>query len=136
MTLLNTGKLKRKCLWDQISKVLLEKGYFVSNSQCEGRWKTLWRRLKNTHDHKKISGNNPKYNPYGKELAFMSEKPNISRSYVVPSSSVSGNPKPVPSSSTARVTLNPQNLNENDSDKTRKQLPCLHLIKELELRNL
>ena len=86
----------------------------MSNSQCEWRLKTLLWGLKNTHDHNKKSGNNPQYHPYSKELAFMSEKPNISQSYVVCSGSVSGNPKPVvASSSTATVTLNPQNLNEN-----------------------
>ena len=47
----------------------------------------------------------------------MSEKSYISQSYVVSSGYVSGNPKPVvSSSSTATVTLNPQNLNANDSD--------------------
>jgi hypothetical protein len=109
MSLVNTGKLRKKSLWNQISKVLQEKGHNVSNYQCEGRWKTLLRGLKNTHDHNKKSGNNPKYHPYGKELAFMSEKPNISESYVVSSGS---NPKPA----AAVAASNPQNFSDNDSD--------------------
>lgn len=115
MDLLNSGKLRKKSMWDQISKVLSGKGHKMSGAQCEGRWKTLLRGLKNVHDHNKKSGRNPKYHPYDKELAFMAEKPNIAESYVV--SSGSGNSKaskPIAASLTA--TDNQQNLTENESD--------------------
>ena len=82
MDLLNSGKLRKKSMWDQISKVLSGKGHKMSGAQCEGRWKTLLRGLKNVHDHNKKSGRKPKHHPDDEELVFMAEKPNIAESFV------------------------------------------------------
>jgi len=73
----------------QISKALEDKGHAMTPAQCDGRWKTLMRGLKNVYDHNNKSGNNSKQHPYDKELDFIAEKPNVSASYVVSSGSSS-----------------------------------------------
>ncbi|KAJ8316589.1 hypothetical protein KUTeg_005865 [Tegillarca granosa] len=89
MELLNTGKMKKKSAWISISKILVDKGYNVTASQCEGRWKTLLRGLKTISDHNKKSGNDKKSHPFAKELEFMAEKPNIKPEYVAGSDETS-----------------------------------------------
>ena len=116
MDLANSGKLRKKALWMQISNVLQAKGHSMSSSQCEGRWKTLMRGLKSVHDHNNKSGNNPRQYQYENELAFMAEKPNVSESYVV--SSGSSKAKPAIASSSCVTAL--PNMIENDSDSDSK----------------
>lgn len=112
MDLANSGKLRKKALWMQISNVLQAKGHSMCSSQCDGRWKTLMRGLKSVHDHNNKSGNNPRQHQYENELAFMAEKPNVSESYVV--SSGSSKAKPAIASSSCVTGL--PNMIENDSD--------------------
>jgi len=76
----------------------------MSPAQCDGRWKTLMRGLKNVYDHNNKSGNNPKQHPYDKELDFIAEKPNVSASYVVSSGS-SSTPATASTSSTNKLLL-------------------------------
>lgn len=121
MDLANSGKLRKKALWMQISNVLQAKGHSMSSSQCEGRWKTLMRGLKSVHDHNNKSGNNPRQYQYENELAFMAEKPNVSESYVV--SSGSSKAKPAIASSSCVTALPNSNMIENDSDSDSENTP-------------
>lgn len=88
LPLANAGKMRKKTLWAKISVAFSEKGYNITSAQCEGRWKTLTRGLKNVHDHNNKSGNGTKSHPYAKELEFISEKPNFNPVYVVTSTEV------------------------------------------------
>ena len=123
INMVNTGKLRKKALWKQIAGQLVNHGHNVTGAQCEGRWKTLIRGLKNVCDHNQKSGNNPRTHPFQNELAFIAEKPNVCMSYVV-SSAV----KP-----TASITI-PTANKESDTDAINKEsdtdsdnpLPKLH----------
>ena len=91
---LEKGKIKKKLVWESISKTLTNKGHKHNPSQCESRFKTLQRGLKNVTDHNKKSGNDKKSHPYEAELAFLSMKPNFTPKYLKgsESSSISQSP--------------------------------------------
>ncbi|KAK3089467.1 hypothetical protein FSP39_003863 [Pinctada imbricata] len=53
-TFIKIGKRKiKKMVWESNSNTLNDKGYTFNPSQCESRFKTLHRGLKNVSDHNK-----------------------------------------------------------------------------------
>jgi hypothetical protein len=76
---------KKKDMWKEISLYFEQHKYTFTPSQCEGRWKTLIRGLKNVTDHNRKSGNNRKTHPYAEALEFLVKMPNIQPKYVLDS---------------------------------------------------
>jgi len=56
-TLIETGRLKKKKAFEEISTVLSQKQYHFTGEQCATRLKTLIRGYKQVKDHNKKSGN-------------------------------------------------------------------------------
>lgn len=53
-----SGKMSHKKAWQQIARVMIEKGYEVTDKQCSTRMTTMKRTYKSIRDHNKASANN------------------------------------------------------------------------------
>ncbi|XP_032682070.1 uncharacterized protein LOC116849238 [Odontomachus brunneus] len=61
---MSSGKITQKRAWDQISKEMIGKGYFVTGKKCSTRINTMKRTYKVVEDHNGKSGNNKRTWPY------------------------------------------------------------------------
>ena len=50
----DSPRYKNKVLWNEISKIMKDKGYAYDAEQAEGRWKTLLAAYRRTVDHNNI----------------------------------------------------------------------------------
>ena len=54
--LVNSGKIKKKTMWEIIRDAMKQKGYTFSADQVAGRWKSIMRAYKNVKDNNKQTG--------------------------------------------------------------------------------
>jgi hypothetical protein len=54
---MENGLIRKKAVWEKITKMLCSKGLFVHGNQVNGKWKTLMRGYKSVkYNNKKIWG--------------------------------------------------------------------------------
>ncbi|XP_052783060.1 uncharacterized protein LOC128219290 [Mya arenaria] len=68
VSLVNSGKMKKKTMWDTIGSKFQDMGYGFGSEQKCGRWKSLMRAYKNTKDSNKKSGSCRKTFEYEDQL--------------------------------------------------------------------
>lgn len=66
--LFSKGGVKKKSVWERISRKLSDLGYTFSPLQCEQKWKNLTKQYRDVVDHNAKSGNDVKECPFFTEL--------------------------------------------------------------------